>query len=1203
MQASSAIFSTHIFRSILGWFAKSLAILLVIAYLTLFGLVMSERGLQRLPAQPLQVAGTTLQRTFQYITQHPTSYQWQRQDIQAFDLVSLTILRSAGLLLLSLGIAAFLGILLGIGFALGRWRSGGLLVMLSVLGVSTPSFLLAMLFWVINIRIHQQFNIKVLPSAGFGWDAHLIMPALVLAARPLAQIAQITYVSLSTVLQEDYIRTARAKGLALHLVYARHALRNALIPILTTMSASLRFSLASLPVVEYFFAWPGVGLTLLEAINGGDSFLVTDLIVSLGLLFLLINVFLGMLYPLIEPRLRSIENQSIDYTDRQPWRERFADLYNEIISGWADLRQRIKKGLDRQSPRLGSRTVGQKTLPMPAQHLQNEVSNRPPSRRLLRDVLSNPALLVGGLMVLALSGLVLFGERLASANPYELHSFMTIAGKFEGAPFPPSSVFPWGTDHLGRDIQALVLSGARQTLTLALFAMLARMLLGTLLGMAAGWWQGSWIDRIVEGGVSVWAAFPITLFAMILIQGLGIQQGVSVFIIALCIVGWGEIAQFVRSKVISIKPQLFIEAARSVGARSYQILTRHVFSNLLASLLVLAVLEMGGVLMLLAELGFLNVFLGGGFKVMYAEKGRMVPVIAYFSDIPEWGSLLANIREWWRSYPWMAWYPGLAFFLAIMAFNLLGEGLRRLLDQGHIQISRLFNRYTLVAAGILLIGLMWFMRSSAPLGVYQSEANQFDAKQAYEETRNLSSAQMGGREAGSPGADLAALYIGYQMQKIGLFPAGENGSFFQTIVRTHLSLAAVPKLQILQSPGMASPPSFTYRKDYVELAGPFNTFGQCSGQVVGLSTGPSPDPNVGANFSTQGAHLDATGNRISGDDPYHLKRFNLDDKVLVVRQAEIGRVNVDAAACALVVSDDPLVMKRKDLYGQDTVSYRIPSPVMFITSQVADQLLAPAHSSVQELANTSARLKTGEAVVTDPGSTVHIEIDVNQADVPHKSVVGYIAGSGSFTGATKGQGMDRQVILVSANYDGLGMGLDGSLFAGANDNASGVSTLLELARVLKQGGYQPKKTVIFVAWPTGEQYQALNLTDIMNRAGFTGNLTVEAVIELSGVGAGSGNQISIGQDSSYRLTRLYQSAAGRFGVSTTTRGRGPHYGIYQQPGLEGRKALSIFVSWDGSDLNAHTPSDTIDTIDPQKLDKVGKTTLLTLLVLSRETDY
>jgi Zn-dependent M28 family amino/carboxypeptidase len=121
---------------------------------------------------------------------------------------------------------------------------------------------------------------------------------------------------------------------------------------------------------------------------------------------------------------------------------------------------------------------------------------------------------------------------------------------------------------------------------------------------------------------------------------------------------------------------------------------------------------------------------------------------------------------------------------------------------------------------------------------------------------------------------------------------------------------------------------------------------------------------------------------------------------------------------------------------------------------LANQLLAPAHSSLQALADTSAGLKIGEAVATDPGASVHIKIDVGSQDVAHKAVVGYISGSGSFTGPTKGQGMDRQVILVSANYDGLGVGLHGSLYAGA----SGVATLLELARALKGGAYQPKKT-------------------------------------------------------------------------------------------------------------------------------------------------
>lgn len=164
-------------------------------------------------------------------------------------------------------------------------------------------------------------------------------------------------------------------------------------------------------------------------------------------------------------------------------------------------------------------------------------------------------------------------------------------------------------------MQALVLWGARQTLVMAIFGMLARVFLGTVLGMIAGWWQNSWMDRTIQGLISVWAAFPVTLFAMILILGIGIQHGMGVFILTICLVGWGEIAQTVRAEVISQKFSQHIEAARALGAGSSTILFRHMLPHLWKSLLVSSMLEMAAVLMLPAELGYLNIFLGGGFKV------------------------------------------------------------------------------------------------------------------------------------------------------------------------------------------------------------------------------------------------------------------------------------------------------------------------------------------------------------------------------------------------------------------------------------------------------------------------------------------------------------------------------------------------------------------------------------------------------------
>jgi ABC-type dipeptide/oligopeptide/nickel transport system permease subunit len=106
---------------------------------------------------------------------------------------------------------------------------------------------------------------------------------------------------------------------------------------------------------------------------------------------------------------------------------------------------------------------------------------------------------------------------------------MMIDGEIGAPPYPPSETFPWGTDHIGRDVQGLVLYGARQTLLLAFFGMVARMALGSMLGAVAGWWQGGRFDRLVVGAMSVWAAFPTTIFALLLIEGLGIQQGMWVY--------------------------------------------------------------------------------------------------------------------------------------------------------------------------------------------------------------------------------------------------------------------------------------------------------------------------------------------------------------------------------------------------------------------------------------------------------------------------------------------------------------------------------------------------------------------------------------------------------------------------------------------------------------------------------------------------
>ena len=1202
--------SNPVLRAFLRRLAISLAILLAIAYLTLFGLIVGERGQAGLPARPLDAAVEALRRTLDYLVNHPTTYYWHRQDLLAPGLALTLFGRSAALLVLSLAIAALIGVPLGIIITLlRRLRLAPLVLLLSVLGISTPSFLLGMLFWVANLQGYRWLGLSSapLPPTGFGWDVHVVMPALVLATRPLAQIVQITYVSLSNVLGEDYIRTAHAKGLGPGVVINRHALRNVLIPILTTLGTSLRFSLASLPVVEAFFNWPGVGLTLLQAIEAGLSPLVTDLIVSLGSLFLLINLALDVIYQVIDPRLREGGQAEAQIEERRTWRERIANCKSQI----ANCRRQIRKSANRKS--FSILHSPSSILHPPSSILHPPTRHRPPASQptvstdehhpppadyrsawwMLRSAVGNLPLLIGTLLVLAFFGLAVFGGQLAPASPSETHGVTTIEGKTSVPPFAPSAVFPWGSDAVGRDIQALVLAGARQTLTLALLGMLARMALGTVLGVLAGWWRGGWLDRLINGVVAVWAAFPVTLFTMILILALGIKQGMSVFVIALCAVGWGEIAQFVRGQVASLKPQPYIEATQSLGARTGWVLTRHVLPHLWTPLLVLAVLELGSVLMLLAELGFLNIFLGGGFKAEIGEVGEMAPVIYYFSDVPEWGALLANIRNWWRSYPWLAWYPGVAFFLAILTFNLWGEGLRRFLEDSRVNLGRLINRYTVIAAGIVVLGGGWLVRSTTPMEAYRGQAQQFDVQRAMQDIQTLASPAFQGRESGLPGARSAADYIAAQMKEIGLFPAGANETYFYANPAPRPHLADVPRLEILNDAAGEVAEALVYRQDFVECPEYYlRRSVEEEGAIVGLAVGPDP----------------------GGSTPFNLRGLDLHGQIILVRAADFERLAGAEGKMAgvLIVTDDPNLLQRRFLFPPMVLTYHtyFETPMMVVTPQVADQLLATAGSSLAQLDALAQGLAPGQLALTRPGTQARLVLPLAPEDPAeqYECVIGFIPGTGALMGEKeKGEvfgenaikGLDTNVIIVSAYYDGLGIGPDGTLYPGANDNASGVAALLEMARVLKAGSSQPRKTIAFVAWSGGERREGFSVANAMNAKRGFNLLTVEAVIELSGVGAGSGTGIALGQGTSFSLVQLFQDASARVGVPVTTRGRGPHFGMDTQSGFGGRSALSAYVSWDGSDRTAHTAADTVEAIDPDKLGLVGQTTLLVVSVLGQ----
>jgi peptide/nickel transport system permease protein len=196
-------------------------------------------------------------------------------------------------------LAILVGIPLGIGAALRRGSlTDGLSRLLALVGAAIPSYVLALLLMlVIGVKLGW------LPTLGYGTPKHLILPAIALAAGSSAQLMRLTRASLLDVLQQDYVRTARAKGLNERTVICVHALKNALLPVVTVLGINLGHLLGGTVIVESIFSWPGVGKYAVDAIFLRDFPVIQGFVLYMGLIFLLVNLAVDLSYRWLDPRL------------------------------------------------------------------------------------------------------------------------------------------------------------------------------------------------------------------------------------------------------------------------------------------------------------------------------------------------------------------------------------------------------------------------------------------------------------------------------------------------------------------------------------------------------------------------------------------------------------------------------------------------------------------------------------------------------------------------------------------------------------------------------------------------------------------------------------------------------------------------------------------------------------------------------------
>ena len=272
-----------------------------------------------------------------------------------------------------------------------------------------------------------------------------------------------------------------------------------------------------------------------------------------------------------------------------------------------------------------------------------------PGKTYWRRFRRSPLCMVGASIFLLLLFLAAFGHLIAPYDPILVNT----PDRFIG----PSTDYWFGTDEFGRDIFSRLLYGARIAVQIGVVSVVVAFAGGITLGLISGFYGGK-VDMIISRLLEIWLSFPDILFVIAVVAILG--PSLNTVIIALGFLSIPAYARIVRGSVLSAREEIYVEAAHSVGANGYRIMVRHIMPNVVAPLIVLSSLRFGSALLTGAGLSFIGL-------------GAQPPE-------PEWGAILSGGRTYMYQAPWITIFPGVTIAIFVLGVNMLGDGLRDVLD-------------------------------------------------------------------------------------------------------------------------------------------------------------------------------------------------------------------------------------------------------------------------------------------------------------------------------------------------------------------------------------------------------------------------------------------------------------------------------------------------------------------------------------------
>lgn len=780
----------------------------------------------------------------------------------------------------------------------------------------------------------------------------------------------------------------------------------------------------------------------------------------------------------------------------------------------------------------------------------------------------NYPLIIGSMLLVFLIITSIYPDQLATADPYGKQRLEFTANEngqsvFVIPPVAPGKEYPWGTDHLGRDVRSLIIYGCKITMVIAVLTAIGRMLIALPLAISAAYKNKFSIWFIKQFNI-LFSAFPLIIIVIMLSRLQLFMDFLKdeklIMALLLTSFGWSKLSYVLMEKVREILNQDFIEGEIAIGKSKLEIAVQNVIPHLIPSLIVLFFLEIALVLQTMAQIGIFALMAGGG-GYQNADGDLNVPFEF------DWASLLVFAYLFFGTDKmYLVIYPAAAFAISIIGFNLFGEGLRIEFEKRTSRVITLIRRipsyvspfklvyeiknihlfrktvYTKIICYALVLGIIFFPQAPS---LYK-----FDAVEAFNTIEVLSSDTYKGRLAGTPEQKELANYIKGELESYGYMPF--DNSFIHEFEIQKSTNIKDAKVKVVGT--VSGEREFVFRKDYF-ITSPKNFSGTY--EIAKVDIKELYNMN------------DVKWNMLMKRELYNkLVMINIHD-TMDIR-------NTNTALQTLANNVKPRAIIFLDNWESEGTS---PKHIIINKYFKDTAIISMSKDAGDEL------LRMGEATVE-----VSVSADVYK-DTKGYNIFGYIPGTD--------ESQENEYIVIGSRIDFVGddtnIRYQGALEAG------GVAAQLEIAKKLIQSGIKPKKSIIFAFWD-GSYNDERGSSYFVRKYVITEKVGVVTYIDIGNLAIKKESKLLMDTSRIFPINKDAQEYINILKENARKQGVKLVYGsVYStlMTDLQSKNVQSMLINNSERVQITNTSNDNIDMIDRKQYKKIGQFLLDTIIDIAR----